>query len=52
MTRAVYNLASNAVQAMQGGGTLTVGIARDQQGFEITVTDNGPSIPEEIHDRS
>ena len=51
MTRAVYNLASNAVQAMQGGGTLTVGIARDQQGFEITVTDNGPGIPEEIRDR-
>jgi signal transduction histidine kinase len=51
MTRAVYNLAGNAVQAMQGEGTLTVGIARDQQGFEITITDNGPGIPEEIRDR-
>ena len=51
MTRAVYNLASNAVQAMQTGGTLTVGIARDQQGFEITVADDGPGIPEEIRDR-
>ena len=51
MTRAVYNLASNAVQAMQTGGTLTVGIGLDQQGFEITVADNGPGIPEEIRDR-
>jgi len=51
MTRAVYNLAANAIQAMQGDGTLTVRISRDQQGFEIAVIDNGPGIPEEIRDR-
>lgn len=51
MTRAVYNLAANALQAMQGVGKLTVRISRDQQGFEIAVIDNGPGIPEEIRDR-
>lgn len=51
MTRVVYNLAVNAVQAIRGKGILIVRIARDQQDFEISVIDNGPGIPEEIRDR-
>ena len=51
MTRAVYNLCVNAIQAMHEGGSLTIRIWRDQRGFEIAIIDDGPGIPEDIRDR-
>ena len=52
------NLISNAVEAMsgQGGGSLTLRIALYRQSpgrpqIEVTVTDTGPGIPDEIRDR-
>jgi signal transduction histidine kinase len=51
LSRAIYNLAVNAVQAMRDKGTLTVRVTRDPQGVEITLSDNGPGIPEEIRER-
>lgn len=47
------NLISNAVQAMKSGGLLAVKVANRaganaNQEVEITISDNGPGIPEEI----
>jgi two-component system sensor histidine kinase AtoS len=51
------NLISNAVEAMSGtGGTLAVRIAPFSMGqgrpqVEITVSDSGPGVPDEVRDR-
>ncbi len=45
---ALINLVVNAIQAMNGGGTLRVTSAVKGDDVEITVTDTGPGIPEEI----
>jgi signal transduction histidine kinase len=46
---ALINLTVNAVQAMgEGGGRLAVGTARRGNEVEISLSDSGPGIPEEI----
>jgi two-component system, NtrC family, sensor histidine kinase AtoS len=51
------NLISNAVEAMsETGGTLAIKIKADNSvpkrpQLEVTVSDNGPGIPDEVHDR-
>ncbi len=45
---ALINLVVNAIQAMNGGGTLRVASGTNGDDVEITVTDTGPGIPEEI----
>jgi signal transduction histidine kinase len=45
---ALINLIVNAVQAMDGGGSLSLGSALKDGAVEITVADTGPGIPEEI----
>jgi signal transduction histidine kinase len=44
------NLIDNALDAMEknGGGILTVRTVKDQEFVRVTVSDNGPGIPEEI----
>lgn len=44
------NLIDNALDAMErsSGGTLTIRTARDLDFVRVTVSDNGPGIPEEI----
>jgi two-component system, NtrC family, sensor histidine kinase AtoS len=49
------NLISNAVHAMKEGGTLAIKISKgkpnqDPPQIEITVSDSGPGIPDEIRD--
>jgi len=44
------NLIDNAVQAMDGTGTLTVRMRRDGARAAIEIEDNGPGIPEAIKD--
>jgi signal transduction histidine kinase len=51
LTRALYNLASNAIEAMPNGGTLTLTLAKSDGQFLIEITDTGPGIPEEIRAR-
>jgi len=41
------NLILNALEAFRTGGRLTVGAAERRGGFEITIEDDGPGIPEE-----
>jgi signal transduction histidine kinase len=41
----LLNLMRNAVQAMAGGGTLTVGVTRENGRVRVAVADTGPGIP-------
>jgi signal transduction histidine kinase len=50
MRRALYNIVSNALEAMPGGGTLTVTSHGSDGGVDIGISDTGPGIPGEILD--
>ncbi len=46
------NLIDNAIQAMDGSGTLTIRTARENdQMIRVEICDDGPGIPEDIIDR-
>jgi signal transduction histidine kinase len=45
------NLIDNAVQAMQGSGTLTLRTARDDDMIRVEIGDTGPGIPPELRKR-
>ena len=48
--RALYNIVSNALEAMQAGGSLIVATHSTNSSVEIQLADTGPGIPEEIQD--
>jgi two-component system sensor histidine kinase HydH len=47
VTQALINLYINAIQAMPGGGTLTISAAETEGGVAITVADTGTGIGQE-----
>jgi signal transduction histidine kinase len=51
MTRVIYNLAGNGIEAMTGGGTLRLQLTKPDDCFHIEIADTGPGIPEEIRGR-
>jgi signal transduction histidine kinase len=51
MARAFYNLAGNAADAMDKGGTLTVRTRRHESSIVFEFADTGAGIPEEIRHR-
>jgi signal transduction histidine kinase len=53
LSRAVINLIENALQAMPGGGTLTVGVRHGNPDgpVELSVTDTGPGLSGEVRRR-
>lgn len=46
--RALYNIIGNAMQAMEGGGTLTISGEVRRDGVTLTFADTGPGIPADI----
>jgi signal transduction histidine kinase len=52
VARAIFNLARNAIEAMQArGGTLSISAQLENRVLVIVVADTGPGIPEEIEGR-
>ena len=49
--QSIYNLLRNAREAMQGGGTVVVGVHAADGGIDITVDDAGAGIDEETRER-
>jgi signal transduction histidine kinase len=47
----MLNLLQNAEQAMQGGGRITISVARRRRRLEVVVADDGPGISEEDRKR-
>jgi signal transduction histidine kinase len=50
LRRALYNIASNARDAMEAGGSLTISTSRAGGSVELCLRDTGPGIPETIRD--
>lgn len=51
LRQALTNLVANAEQAMPGGGHVTLGARRSEAGVELSVTDEGVGIPEDLQTR-
>jgi PAS domain S-box-containing protein len=51
LRQVLLNLISNAVKYNRTTGSVWVSWTLEQQGVSILVRDNGPGIPEELHDR-
>jgi signal transduction histidine kinase len=50
LQQAILNLVLNAIQAMPGGGELSLGATRVDGYVRVTVSDTGPGIPTELAD--
>jgi signal transduction histidine kinase len=50
MRRALYNIVTNARDAMESGGCLTITTSCTDNIIEFDLSDTGPGIPEEIRD--
>jgi signal transduction histidine kinase len=49
--RVIQNLLANALKYTPGGGKVSICIADDEKGVCMSVTDTGPGIPPEYHER-
>jgi signal transduction histidine kinase len=46
-----FNLITNALEAMPGGGEIRIGATRDRDYVLVAIEDTGPGIPQEIRDK-
>ncbi len=49
--RALLNLLSNAIKFSREGGKISVSISKSKEKIYVSVTDDGPGIPREMHDK-
>jgi signal transduction histidine kinase len=49
--QAILNIAINALEVMPEGGKLTLSLELDGSIAQVRITDSGPGIPGELHDR-
>ncbi|WP_321472013.1 ATP-binding protein [uncultured Paludibaculum sp.] len=51
LSQILLNLVLNALQSSPPGGTVVVGLRREDSELLLTVTDCGPGVPPEMHER-
>jgi len=51
LNQAIMNLVSNAIDAIEDQGTITISTGAEGFSYEIAVSDTGKGIPETIRDR-
>lgn len=51
LKQVLLNLLQNAIDAMNGTGTLVLSTTKQQNSVEVRIEDSGPGIPEEIQER-
>lgn len=51
LNQAVMNLVANAIDAIDGEGTIIITTGRDGDAFRIAVKDSGPGVPAAVRDR-
>jgi signal transduction histidine kinase len=51
MIRAIFNIANNAADAMQDGGSFTIRTSRENKYLSLSFTDTGTGIPEDIRSK-
>ena len=47
LNQVFMNVLLNAIQAVEGGGTIKIGVKEQAENIIITIADNGPGIPED-----
>ncbi len=51
LNQAIMNLVANAIDAIEGEGTIAISTCADAGAFSIVVTDTGRGIPEDLRQR-
>jgi two-component system NtrC family sensor kinase len=51
LNQAIMNLVSNAIDAIEGEGTIVISTGTDNGVFALVVSDTGPGIPESLRER-
>jgi signal transduction histidine kinase len=51
MKRVFFNLITNALEAMPGGGEIRIGARKARNYVQVEIEDTGPGIPHDIRDR-
>ncbi|MHC4321615.1 MAG: two-component system sensor histidine kinase NtrB [Planctomycetota bacterium] len=51
LKQALLNIILNAIEAMTGGGDITINVSKRDGCSNISIKDTGPGIPEEQHDK-
>jgi nitrogen fixation/metabolism regulation signal transduction histidine kinase len=51
LRRVFINIIRNSIQAMEGGGTISVDLAADQHSCTIRISDTGSGVPENLREK-
>jgi PAS domain S-box-containing protein len=51
LKQALLNILLNSIEAMTGGGDISINVSQRDSYLKIFIKDTGPGIPEELHDK-